>query len=1700
MRFQQLKHDPNNVTKKRLVKSKKNWVVLTSLSIAGGLLLFSTPELVVNAASTEVKVSANKAATPSPITATKVPVSPASTHPTATTPTVTTAAPISSTPNTTPKLQNDNSAVPTQNKTIPTPTVTQNTDSTQTAKSTAPTKDNVPVTQKPVAPVSSKTPNDQTNSKQVLEQKNKTDQKSVITTPQDDTSKKIDPRLKVPSISVPSLKPGSIIGNAINSITGGDNNLPVEGVDPSDKNVPDDPMKDKTNLDSGTSNTSHWYISSDKTLHFIDGELADNTGKKASPWSKDSDNITSASFDGQVKASVHMNNMFSNLPRLEHINNMENVDFSNTTDMSEMMSNDNKLQSVDLTKGDFTNVKTLHGLFEDDAKLQTVNMNNRTFSNATDYSNLFKNDSSLSSIDNSNWQMLSATDMSGMFQNDISLTSINLGSWDISKNANTGDSTKNEGMFDGTNFSSIVLGSYNRFSKNTALPSNLSNVWQEVGSGSKTFTIDQLGTTYPKDSNTHDYIKTTFTPKPGSVKGSLQIPETIGNDDTIVTETIDDISGNIGDTITVNAPVKDGYTPSRSTVTAQIKDKNTITVTDGTLHYTGNTIHDAVVTIPITMGSQTQTVSDITGKVGDTIDITIPQKTGYTTDSKTIKATINSDGTVTPKGQIHYIPNASSTTSMIVTSNLGDITIPKIEGHHVGDQFTVTVPGKEGYNHGQNNTIHAFVDPSGNIVMSDPKEKINYVGDPVSNLNLTIPVIINGQASGDKTFTYTSGKVGDKVDFTVDNHTDYDVNQTKISAIVTPDGQLKLVDSKDQIIYTGSLENGSVAVKNNLGEPISIKVSGHVGETVPVDIPQKDGYNTNNSTTVNVTIGPKNNFTTNDQITYTPNDAPTQDVTISSNKGDKIVKNITNHKVNDSFLIDTPAEPGYTPDHTQVHATVDLLGKIHVSDKVTYSPNTVTSNITLDSNKGPQTIKVSGKVDNIISVNVPTITGYKPDKDTISVKIGTDEKLHFTADSITYTGLPAKAQDVIVESNQGDQTVHIDDTHKVGDSFDINAPKKQGYTPSDSLHFTIDPNGNATTKDQIKYQGNKVTANVNIASNYPEAISQNATGIVGSTVQIDVPQKDGYTTDKKQIQATVNPDGTITSKENVKYTGNTVDGKVSVHVTINGKPADDQEITANQVQVGSTIHLTPNPIKGYHLKNKDFVINATVNPKDITSDDTLDYVGDDVDKNITVDSNLGKQTLHVVGKVGNTVEVQIPHQNNYHLDNSTIKVDITPDGIAAENPIEYLGDSVDNLTLTVPTDKNGQTAADTIISVPNAHVGDKISFTPKPIQGYTPDEKQIWGTVNSDKTITTTDKIHYHGNPVTNGKLVVNITLNGTDKKTETINIDKTNVGATLTPQPNTIPGYHLDPSTPTLTAMVDDFGHIQANNQLNYIGNSVTSMVDVPSNLGIQHIKVSGKVGDKLNIPVTNPKGYNSDKPTISVTIGTDENPQTSDSLNFTGDQYDHISLKIPSNKGDQIVTDLSGQVGKPLQVNVPKIPGYTSDKQTVEATIGPNGNITTTENIVYTPIPQSSSLPNIETISQDVHVNTFTDQPKVPVYEQIDQDQMTLIPNDLVDPGTAFLSNEEIVIDGIKYYQIGVNKYIKVDQAYSFVPTQQQIQITGKTTAPLYTATGSLIDLRHVVGGSIWKIDQIIILNGIKYYRIGNNAFVKETDAILR
>lgn len=62
---------------------------------------------------------------------------------------------------------------------------------------------------------------------------------------------------------------------------------------------------------------------------------------------------------------------------------------------------------------------------------------------------------------------------------------------------------------------------------------------------------------------------------------------------------------------------------------------------------------------------------------------------------------------------------------------------------------------------------------------------------------------------------------------------------------------------------------------------------------------------------------------------------------------------------------------------------------------------------------------------------------------------------------------------------------------------------------------------------------------------------------------------------------------------------------------------------------------------------------------------------------------------------------------------------------------------------------------------------------------------------------------------------------------------------------------------------------------------------------------------------------------------------------INYVGKQITNATVTIPTNKGEQTVTNVSGQVGSTVQISVPAIPGYTPDKTKVTATVNADGKI---------------------------------------------------------------------------------------------------------------------------------------------------------------
>lgn len=132
---------------------------------------------------------------------------------------------------------------------------------------------------------------------------------------------------------------------------------------------------------------------------------------------------------------------------------MENLDFSNVTDMSYMFSNCGRLTSLDVSKLDTSNVTNMSNMFYYCGELVSIDVSHFVTSNVTNMTNMFSNLNKLKNLDLSSFDTSKVTNMSRLFYSS-KLTNLNLSSWDFS-NVKTIDS-----FLYGNEITSIDLSSF----------------------------------------------------------------------------------------------------------------------------------------------------------------------------------------------------------------------------------------------------------------------------------------------------------------------------------------------------------------------------------------------------------------------------------------------------------------------------------------------------------------------------------------------------------------------------------------------------------------------------------------------------------------------------------------------------------------------------------------------------------------------------------------------------------------------------------------------------------------------------------------------------------------------------------------------------------------------------------------------------------------------------------------------------------------------------------------------------------------------------------------------------------------------------------------------------------------------------------------------------------------------------------------
>lgn len=165
-------------------------------------------------------------------------------------------------------------------------------------------------------------------------------------------------------------------------------------------------------IDSETWETVPWRIDSGGTL-FLKAGTASNV--QVSPWINDASQIKKIVFEGKVIGNGRLTFLFSDLANVEEIENLNNLDTSNVTDMSSMFQGMSSLKSLDLTNFDTSKVTSMEEMFRGNKMLSNLDLSNFNTSNVTNMYGMFNVCSIIDTLDLSNFNTSNVINLRMLF-------------------------------------------------------------------------------------------------------------------------------------------------------------------------------------------------------------------------------------------------------------------------------------------------------------------------------------------------------------------------------------------------------------------------------------------------------------------------------------------------------------------------------------------------------------------------------------------------------------------------------------------------------------------------------------------------------------------------------------------------------------------------------------------------------------------------------------------------------------------------------------------------------------------------------------------------------------------------------------------------------------------------------------------------------------------------------------------------------------------------------------------------------------------------------------------------------------------------------------------------------------------------------------------------------------------------------------
>ena len=153
--------------------------------------------------------------------------------------------------------------------------------------------------------------------------------------------------------------------------------------------------------------------------------------------SVDTSDITKIKLDGKLTINGSALELFSELNNLVSIENLNQLDTTNVTDMSYMFAGCLKLQNINVARFNTTNVTTMRAMFATCDNLTNLDLSNFDSSKAVDMSYMFASSRQLANITFSNkFNTSIVTNMSNMFYDCQSLDGLDLANFKTTRVAN----------------------------------------------------------------------------------------------------------------------------------------------------------------------------------------------------------------------------------------------------------------------------------------------------------------------------------------------------------------------------------------------------------------------------------------------------------------------------------------------------------------------------------------------------------------------------------------------------------------------------------------------------------------------------------------------------------------------------------------------------------------------------------------------------------------------------------------------------------------------------------------------------------------------------------------------------------------------------------------------------------------------------------------------------------------------------------------------------------------------------------------------------------------------------------------------------------------------------------------------------------------------------------------------------------------